>query len=177
MNQRLNSTQQKLVEDNHNLIYSFLQSRHLSCDAVEDWYGAAAIGLCKAALAYDETRDVKFSTLAYIVMENEIRTTMRKDTWEDLNMLSLDDIIQETGTCRVGDTIQDPQDFTDTICLYDAIDISSKNFNDRDKEILKLLYEDGMRQELVANHLNISRTTVSRIHNKFIQSLHTILCA
>ena len=41
MSQTLNNAQRKLVEDNHNLIYSFLNSRHLSLDAVEDWYGTA----------------------------------------------------------------------------------------------------------------------------------------
>ena len=42
--------QRKLVEDNHNLIYSFLQKYHLTID---EYYGLAAIGLCKAGKTYN----------------------------------------------------------------------------------------------------------------------------
>lgn len=35
--------QQKLVEDNHNLIYLYLKNSNLP---VDDYYGIASIGLC-----------------------------------------------------------------------------------------------------------------------------------
>lgn len=74
MNKKMNDAQRKLAEDNHNLIYSFLSNHNLSLDAVEDWYGTAAIGLCKAALFFDESCETEFSALAYACMESEIRT-------------------------------------------------------------------------------------------------------
>ena len=70
MNKTLNDQQRKLVEDNHNLIYYFLKGKNLSLDAVEDWYGLCAIGLCKAALIYDSTKGTQFTTLAWVCMQN-----------------------------------------------------------------------------------------------------------
>lgn len=68
----LNDMQKKMVEDNHNLIYSFLAKHNLS---VEEWYDVAAIGLCKAAQSYDGS--AKFNTLAYKVMFNEVCKVFR----------------------------------------------------------------------------------------------------
>ena len=64
-----------MVEGNHNLIYSFLNSHKLS---VDEWYDVAAIGLCKAGLTYMPDKGYKFSSYAYRVMTNEVRAEMRK---------------------------------------------------------------------------------------------------
>lgn len=45
----ITEAEKKLVEQNHNLIYAFLQKYHLT---IEDYYGLAAIGLCKAAMTF-----------------------------------------------------------------------------------------------------------------------------
>lgn len=49
--EHLTPQQQKLVEDNHNLIYSLAYKKNINLD---EFYGDLAIGLCKAALAFDE---------------------------------------------------------------------------------------------------------------------------
>lgn len=64
---------QKLIEDNHNLIYSFLYTHHLS----EDFYGDAAIGLCKAAETYDFVSST-FATYAFRCMFNECGKELKK---------------------------------------------------------------------------------------------------
>ena len=64
-----------MVEKNHNLIYGFLHKYKLS----EDFYGDAAIGLCKAARSYDETKGSSFATYAYKCMFNECGITLRAD--------------------------------------------------------------------------------------------------
>ena len=43
---------QRLVENNHNLIYKFLRNHNLE----DDWYDVAAIGLCKAANNYNSDK-------------------------------------------------------------------------------------------------------------------------
>lgn len=65
----------RMVEENHNLIYGFLHKYKLS----EDFYGDAAIGLCKAAQSYDETKGSSFATYAYKCMFNECGITLRAD--------------------------------------------------------------------------------------------------
>ena len=54
--------QKKLAEDNHNLIYFYARKYHMSKQDFEDMYGILAIGLCKAARDYDESRGRAFSS-------------------------------------------------------------------------------------------------------------------
>lgn len=65
---KLTKEQQKIVEDNHNLIYSFLQSRGLNID---EYYGLIAESLCKSVLNWDESKGA-LSTLFYIVARNDL---------------------------------------------------------------------------------------------------------
>lgn len=69
-NESLNEKQQKLVTENHNLIYGYAHQKNL---LIDDYYDILAIGLCNAAKAYDENKG-KFSTIAYRCMENELRS-------------------------------------------------------------------------------------------------------
>lgn len=63
------------MEENHNLIYSFLYKYHLD---VEEWYDLAAIGLCKAANTYNNDKS-GFSTYAYKCMYTTIMYEKRKE--------------------------------------------------------------------------------------------------
>ena len=72
----LTDEQQKLVEANHNLIYFLLKTYKWTIDK---YYDIAAIGLCKAAQRYDESRGVNFSTYAMRVMYNEVIKEIRKE--------------------------------------------------------------------------------------------------
>ena len=73
MSLKLNDEQRKLVEQNHNLIYSAMTKCGIRRQDFDDYYGFAAIGLCKAAIDYDKTRCISFSTYAYLCIEYEIR--------------------------------------------------------------------------------------------------------
>lgn len=66
--------QRQLVADNHDLIYSFLQSYGYD---LEEYYDVAAIGLCKAAKTYSDDISM-FSTYAYRCMQNEVFNEARK---------------------------------------------------------------------------------------------------
>ena len=71
--EHLTSTQQKMVEDNHKLIYGAAHKYKIN---LEEYYDVLAIGLCKAAMAFDETKG-QFSTFAYIIMLNEYNGVLR----------------------------------------------------------------------------------------------------
>lgn len=66
---QLTTPQQKLVEENHNLIYKYAVSHNL---IIEEYYDLLAVGLCKAALSFNNDRGCAFSTVAYKCMENEV---------------------------------------------------------------------------------------------------------
>ena len=67
-NDSLNDEQRKIVENNHDLIYGYAHKMGISID---EYYDILAIGLCKAAKAFDESKG-RFSTLAYCCMKNEM---------------------------------------------------------------------------------------------------------
>ena len=85
----LDEQQKKLVEENHNLIYYALGKYRLN---QEEYYDILAIGLCKAAIAFDSERS-KFSTFAMNIMYNEFLQHDRNENAmkrkANKNMLSL----------------------------------------------------------------------------------------
>lgn len=75
----LTDDQKRLVEENHNLIYSCMHKFGIKLNEFDDYYGDAAIALCNAAIHADE-KTGKFSTFAYKCIENELR---RKFNYEN----------------------------------------------------------------------------------------------
>lgn len=61
--------QQKLVEDNHNLIYWFMNRRGLYTD---EYYDLMAIAFCKAAQDFNESEGTAFTTYAVKCMEHAL---------------------------------------------------------------------------------------------------------
>ena len=93
---KLTEAQSKLVEDNHNLIYWYMNRRGLDND---EWYGLIAIELCKTAMKYDETLGA-FSTYFKVCADNIVskefskasnRFATRVDCYAPDDMLALTD--------------------------------------------------------------------------------------
>lgn len=171
MNQILNDTQRKLVEDNHNLIYSFLKDHKLGLNDTEDWYGIAATGLCNAACVFDASRGNSFSTLAYKCMENEVRREKKKQRKNVTEVLNLDSEVSEEYNCSLADIIQDPDDFTYGVYINDSIKTALGELSDRDRLILRLIIGNGMTHEKVAQHVGLSRPYVTRVYRAFISKV------
>lgn len=104
MKRALTREQQKLVEDNHNLIYFILRKMNLDDD---EFYGIAAIGLCKAAMSYGTSNKVVFSTYAHHAMHAEIknefiRLNAQKRTGDTV---SLGELVPGAIDLTVGETL------------------------------------------------------------------------
>ena len=81
MKQYLNNEQKELVKNNIRLADKIAQRRN-NVVYNEDTRSYARVGLCKAALAYDKTKGIRFSTYAYRVIDRTIT--------EELNRMRLD---------------------------------------------------------------------------------------
>ena len=55
--EQLTLDQQRIVSENHNLIYSLANKKNINLD---EYYDVLAIGLCKAAIAFDNKKVVFF---------------------------------------------------------------------------------------------------------------------
>lgn len=126
----LTDAQRKLVEENHNLIYSFMKSRNL---AASDFYDICAIGLCKAAQKYNPKR-AHFSVMAYRVMANEVSHQYSYSGCEKRGNhavnVSFDNSLDQT--------LKSYDDYSD--CEFES-DI--EGLTDREKKLLRLHYKYG----------------------------------
>lgn len=165
--------QSKRVADNHNLIYSFLKKYNLSID---EYYDICAIALCKASIAFDETKS-SFSTYAYKSMFNAYLLNIRKETAQ--HKIPRELIVSYDKDCSK-DGIDEAMNFKDM--LEDNVDIEANViFNITMKEyfnklsklqsniLILALY--GYKQEDIANKFNVSRNYVSKIKRDFIKHI------
>lgn len=161
----IKNSYEKIVEENHNLIYAFLNKCHLPTN---EYYDLAAIGLCKAAKTWDCDRQ-KFSTYAYTCMFNEVMGEKRKYRCKKRinndELISLDAHIDEEQKLSILDIINDSYSLEDEIITN--IDVSNfvKSLKGRDRAIVDL-FTLGYVQDDVANIIGVSQATISRIKKK-----------
>lgn len=161
----LDENQKRLVEENHNLIYYALGKYRLN---PEEYYDILAIGLCKAAIAFDSERS-KFSTFAMNIMyteflqhdrnENANKRKSNKNTFS-LNY-KLNDPKNEGRICEFGELLTDGREpFMDVVHMY-LPDILTK------KELLvcQLSY-DGYDQTQIGEKLGVTQSYVSKLLKK-----------
>ena len=83
MEKRLNAEQQRLVADNHAVIYKILGRLGLPID---EFYGCCAIALCNAALMWQENGTATFETYATTAILNAIRDERRRQNAKKRSM-------------------------------------------------------------------------------------------
>jgi len=115
-NIKLTKEQQKLVADNEWLIgyvYHKVFSVFQSIEEYEYFYGRAAIGLCNAAIAYNEDRKRSFSSFAFTRIEWEMLMDYKKRKERKKRQsqeISLDQEISDTNDTELGSLIPDSED-------------------------------------------------------------------
>lgn len=165
MSLKLNDEQRKLVEQNHNLIYSAMRDFGIKKNEFDDYYGIAAIGLCKAVIYFNADKG-SISTIAYSCITNELKKELKKE-----NRL-MRKINKETISYNVSFT-ENHNDFANNCLLVD--ENFEKNFillfhirdawntiKKRHKDIFKL-YLQGYQYLEIGNMYGISRQRVSTI--------------
>lgn len=162
-NFKLTKEQQQLVEDNHNLIYSYLHKRHLSIDSTSDFYGDAALGLCTAAHLYDPSLGFKFSVIAYKAMETEINNSLKRIN-KYINCILNTESLECFEEKAENELIIDYDYF---LALRTIVNKYYKQMSDRDKQLIKMYLSGNYTLEKIGNTLSISRQRVSEIIRRF----------
>ena len=172
--------QRKLVIDNHNLIYSFLYTYGYD---IEDFYDLAAIGLCKAAEKWDESRGL-FSKFAYICMKSEIGHHFTMQNYH--KRIPKDKILYyhakiPHSSHRIEDKdneficLLDGYDsFEDEILFDICVETIKKHMNNREKMVFELVLE-GYNDSEIGKFIGFSRTTVANTKKKLRELLIDIL--
>lgn len=171
----------KLIEHNLRLVAHIIKKYYGNSAEQDDLISIGTIGLIKAVSTFDYEKGARFATYASRCIENEILMYFRNkkkyaqdvsftepiDSDKDGNTLSLIDVMADERSVAedIEDKLRDER-------LYKVI---GDTLSLREKEIIYLRYGlDGRRsytQREVAKHLGISRSYVSRIEKKALETL------
>lgn len=181
----------KLVEDNYALTYYMLKRLGLSKSPMfDDYQGAAALGLCKAAKTYDPSAGVKFATYATTCIANEclmLKRQLYKANIKGFTVTSLDATVngEDDDVCFV-DLIDSGVDIEHDYEVSDLVRTAMRKLEDKyayehrpgscDKlEIFKEVCLRSKSQNDVAAQYGITQSYVSRIVSSVKKNLARIL--
>lgn len=143
----LNEEQEKLVEENHKLIYWYIKIRHLD---IEEWYDLLAIELCHTIMKYDSEKGSisnYFKLRADGLVSKEYKKSQsQKRANETISYIE-----------NVHYVVHDTQ-MTEELELKEWMEINNK-------DILNLKSQ-GYTQSEIANQLNVSQSYISKILKK-----------
>lgn len=160
----MNEEQKKLVEDNMNLVYFIISKYFPSYIQNEDVIQEGMIGLCKAAMKYDETK-CQFSTFASTCILNTIRQYFNKQNKHN-GVLSLDyPVIGESGDITsFGDYAVGEEDINYVDDSYYQSQL--KKMRPIERKIFELL-EQGYNTVEIGKMIGTGKANVSRIKRKY----------
>ena len=154
------------MEENHNLIYDIIYKHQWE---LEETYDLCAIGLCRAAITYDDTKGAKFSSYAYTCMYNEVRQQFRKSQAQKRRVIiqSLDADIADSEVCTLHDIVSNGLSAEDELVLL--------NINGLNKKELKAvkLASAGYNTTEIGQIMSISQSYASRLLTKAQNKLLT----
>lgn len=183
----LNSEQKNFISSNIGLVHYIVQKQFnipINSKEYDETISHGTFGLIKAAINYDESKNVKFSAFAIPCISNEIRMYFRKnkkytccksfeediyllDSSKDNMITSLKDIIEDT-------KVNIERDYIDKEAELEILDIIINCLEPR--TFIILLYRiDEIEQRIIANKLGIHRSYVSRIESKGFKEVRRII--
>lgn len=172
----------KLIEHNLRLVAHIIKKYYSVGYEQDDLISIGTIGLIKAVNSYTSDKGTKLATYASRCIENEILMYFRsqKKTNGDVYMSDPVDMDKDGNTLSLIDIISDDKDIVDDIELKLKTEklykIIAEKLDEREKTIIILRYGLGGNPELtqreIAKKLKISRSYVSRIEKKALETMH-----
>lgn len=161
---------EEFARENYNLIYHFAKS-YLNDKRYEkeEVISAAQFGYVKALNGFDASKDIKFSTYASIIINNELnqyarsyRKTMRFGYMYSMEY-EISDPKKEGGGSLLLETIAAPdKNSFEILITFEMVRKELSELKEKERRIF-LKHLDGMKQKDIAEQEGISRSYVSRI--------------
>ena len=168
--------QQKLVESNINLVYSYAHKyKNNYLIEFEDLIQIASVGLCKAVMSFDESRGIRLSTYAFRVIHNEVLMTIRQRTIEssqNIAYLGADVSIGDDSDdiSQLSNYISDNVDIEDEIITKISVKEAISKMKPKYARIVEyLLKHPGATQRECMQVFRLSQPSISRAVAKFKQ--------
>jgi len=182
MSMKLSPENEHLVTDNYRLVYYLVNKMGIKPNSqdYDDIVSIGTMGLIKAAISFDSSKNTTFATYASRCINNEIFMHFRKAN-KYANDIYIYDVMGDDGKGNVitlGDLIEHPEsNFIEKIITDESfiklISIALNCLEGRKR--LVILYKIGeVSQPNIAQKLNISQSYVSRIAQKAIHKIKEI---
>lgn len=160
-----------LILENEKLAYSIVHKyRNKFRIDYEDLKSTAILGLVKAANTFDNCKNTKFSSYAYIVIENEILMVLRSERKLN-NIISYNDKIKDNLTLL--DVLDGGEYFEDLFISSQQV-ATLINYIDELPNKLKIIVNlvlEGYTQLEIAERLNVSQSQVSILYHQALNVL------
>lgn len=158
--------QVELVLNNERLIYLVLYNKFKGYQRTEMWddlFSIGKIGLIKASMIYDSSKGT-FSTIATTAIEKQLRQHFRSMSYQkrtcDHEIVSLDvEFESKFNECTLHDIIGTESNPIDELYTKQLIDRIYRTSNEKEKEVLDLLYL-GYNQFEMAEILHVTRQAI-----------------
>ncbi len=170
-----------LIEHNLRLVAHIIKKYYSNSSEQDDLVSIGTIGLIKAVSSFNYEKGTRFATYAARCIENEILMYFRnkKKYAQDVSFSEPIESDKDGNTLSIMDVMADEKSITEDIeeklrteNLYKTID---SELLPREKEIIYLRYgllgKKAYTQREVAKKLGISRSYVSRIEKKALETL------
>lgn len=181
MNEGDKNARAKLIEHNMRLVSHIIRKYYASYGSQDELLSIGSLGLIKAIDSFKSEKGTRFATYGAKCVQNEILMFFRasKKTASEISINETIDIDKDGNPLTYLDIIS----VEDTTCedielkihIEKLRDLVEKVLDEREKEIIVLRYGlngyEPKTQREVAKHLNISRSYVSRIEKKALESL------
>lgn len=131
-------TNEKIFYDNIKIAYKVLSSYKMY-ECLEDLKQEALLGLWKAVNNFDKTKNLRFSTFAYRVIQNEINYYLRKAKKHKNNISLATPICDDLS---IEDTLEDEknriENLIESIAYKDKYSKLMRHLKEEDKKIIRL---------------------------------------
>ena len=171
-----------LIERNLRLVAHVAKKYATQPQMLEEYISIGTIGLIKAVNSFDNTKGARFATYASRCIENEIRMTLRsaKKTQGDVSLHEPLENEKGAGALTIIDVMADEQDIRADYERKEEVEklrALVKTLGGRERQIIVMRYGLAggapLTQQQVAGCLGISRSYVSRIEKKAVETLRT----
>lgn len=176
-----------LISHNLRLVAHIVKKYSNSSKDADDLISVGAIGLIKAINSYSSTKGAQLSTYAARCIENEILMLFRANKKHQTN-ISLEETIgteKDGNDILLSDVICDTeydlmQMVENSILTENLLKLIKEILTDREYKILCMRYGIGGRvaytQREVAKKMGISRSYISRLEKKALQTIRAKVC-
>lgn len=170
-----------LIKHNLRLVAHVIKKYYQCSIENEDLMSIGTIGLIKAVQSFSQDKNVRFSTYASKCIENEVLMSMRKlkQTENTSYLEDSIDIDNQSSKLTLKDSLQDDFQLSeyceDKELKNNILNMVAQKLTGRQRQIIIMRYglfgNKSQTQQQVCEILKISRSYVSRLEKKALESL------